>query len=227
MSERCARARATYVGKFPVAYPQHLLVAFGGTLPSNEIWQCGIRGLPQASASYGDRQDIADRIAPNLVDWFSTAANRMNNLASLTFVKVNEIAPDGSYVGNPVTVDTAVTPGGRTSSVPNILSLCFSWTTAMKRGLAHTGRIYPPFAFDVQQGMAVTQSVQTDAVASAQNLLDAIADNASSFGVAPYVVSAQGALHAVNGVRIGSIIDVQRRRKNALVESYETGDWPI
>lgn len=209
-----------------MAYQQHLLVAFGGTLPNGEIWQCGVRGLPQASASYGDRQDIADRIAPNLETWFSTAGNLMSNLASLTFVKVNEIGPDGKYVGNPVTVDTAVTPGGRTPAMPDILTVAFSWTTAAKRGLAHTGRVYPPVAIDQTQFMLMTNTTRDSYLPSASNLLDAIADNASSFGVAPYVVSSQGPMHAVNGYRIGSVIDVQRRRKNALVETYGDGVWP-
>lgn len=203
-------------------YVPHLLTAFGGTLTGGEIWQCGVRGQPANDLTFSDRQDIADGIAARLPTYFSTGANQMSSAATLKYVKVNQIGQDGTYVGNPITVDTPDTPGPSSSGIPDILGCCFSWTTDMKRGLAHTGRIYPPVALTSRSNMVISQAEREQFVAAAKALFYVLLGDTSNPGMQPRVISSQGPWNFITGVRVGSIIDVQRRRKNALVEVYST-----
>jgi hypothetical protein len=39
-------------------------------------------------------------------------------------------------------------------------------------------------------------------------------------------VSSQGVIREITGVRVGNVIDVQRRRKDAIQEVYSAGPWP-
>jgi len=147
-------------------------------------------------------------------------------------VKCNNIAPDGTYV-DPVThirdVSTSAQPAG-TPRVPDILSLCISWSTGLARGRASKGRIYLPVyglnATDAGR-MDITPTDQNNFITFGQALLDAFSNSAGIAPVVPVIASKlDGSIHPITGVRVGNIIDVQRRRKNALTETYVSGTWP-
>lgn len=214
-----------------MAYPPHHLLVFGGTLnvgaqAGGEIWQCGIR-----VTGVGDTEDdTLAAIGPRLLSWFSGQVGNMRSDSKLTFIKLNAIGPEGRYVNRGTTHVTFVgnPPSGATaSSVPNFLSLAFSWTTDKPRGLAHTGRIYPPFALVDSNTARAGGTDVTKAVASAKALLTAVAPSGGQgTGAAPVVASAQGPLQTITGVRVGDVIDVQRRRKDKAKEAYSASTWP-
>lgn len=222
-----------------MAYPRHWLFVMGGQLNEagsntwSEIWQCTMRGVPGVNAAYGSEQACLENIAPAIVAWFGAAENRLSATSRLTYLKLNEIAPDGSYA-QPVshTYNTTVTPGYTNSQVPGILTSVVSWTTGAVRGYAHRGRMYPTFALNQRPGMTLTSDEQTVFAGAGQRLLDALSASAISTppvnlrGVAPRVVSSHGVIREVTGVSVGSVIDVQRRRKNQLRESYVDVGWP-
>jgi hypothetical protein len=220
-----------------MSWPQHWLLVFGGKLNASgaggEIWQCGIRGVPGVAAAYGQEDATLANIQPAMAAWFSSSANLMRSDADLRFLKLNQIGPDGKYTDS-VThqVDFGPVNGGAASDVPFILTAAISWVTDAARGLAHTGRIYPPVALPSGASMQIAGSVLDQLVTSGKNLLAAAAaasstSPATSFqGIAGRVVSSQGAIRAITGVRVGSVIDVQRRRKDALVESYHQAAYP-
>jgi hypothetical protein len=217
-------------------YPQHWLLAMGGQLTgtsgSPEIWQCTIRGIPGVEAAYGDEDAVLANIAPGVQAWFTAAASRIRNDANLQYLKLNQITPDGRYA-DPVTHqhDFSPAPTGQiVAGMPAILTVAWSWTTAAARGLAHTGRIYPPVAIDSQPSSQISNAAAY--VAAAQKLLDAVSASPDTspgtnfMGLAPRVVSSQGVIREITGVRVGNVIDVQRRRKDAIQEVYSAGPWP-
>jgi hypothetical protein len=225
-------------------YPQHWLFVFGGTYSgaseTGEIWQCGIRCQPAAGSAhtFGDEDAVLTALATPFNAWYILAAHSMRPDAKLAFLKLNEIAPDGTYADTTTThqYDYATpAPGQGAASLPSILTLCWSWTTARQRGIASKGRIYPPTAIAVTSGAArVTSTVQNTNLTAAKAMLDVMSrPNGVDFEIAPCVVSkgthngtGTGASEDITGVRIGDVVDVQRRRKNALVETYVAGVWP-
>lgn len=103
------------------------------------------------------------------------------------------------------------------------------------RGIASNGRIYPPISLTVTAGSPrVGASMQNSARDAGKALLSAINQpTGGTFAIAPCVVSrgangglGAGALELITSVRVGNVVDVQRRRKNALKESYVSANWP-
>lgn len=215
------------------AFPRHWLFAFGGTLSEgtgadDEIWQCGIRGVPNATANYGDEDAILDRIAPEISAWFALGATQMSASSKLDFIKLNEIAPDGKYAGG-TSHTKMLTPvaGGYGSQMPGFLSVAWSWRSTQTRGRATHGRIYPPVGLLQRNTSIITSDEQATFLAAAQNLLkivDGRHDSGATPGMAGQIVSSFGLQRTITSIKIGNVIDVQRRRKNALVETYLTGD---
>jgi hypothetical protein len=227
-----------------MGYPRHLLLAFGGDLTGSsetgEIWQCGIRCAPAAGSAhdYGDEDAILAALQGPFKTWFQLAANLIRNDCNLKYLKLNEIAPDGSYADPTATHEyDYATPGvgGAAASLPAVISLVWSWTTARHRGIASKGRIYPPNVVTVTSaGMRVSTATQNSHVTAAKNLLNVLSrPNGVDFELAPLVVSkganggaGVGAAEDITGVRVGDVVDIQRRRKNALKETYVAAVWP-
>ena len=97
-------------------------------------------------------------------------------------------------------------------------------------GRSYRGRMYLPFltsAFNA--GKISTTSVTLGARAAAvADLLADTATAASSFpGLQPAVVSkAADAVTSVTSVRVGDIMDTQRRRRDSLVETFGSSTIP-
>jgi hypothetical protein len=227
-----------------MGYPRHMLFVFGGTQTAaseaGEIWQCGIRCAPAAGSAhdYGDEDAILAAIQGPFKTWYTGAGANMRSDFRLEYLKLNEIAADGSYA-DPTTTHRfdygTFGSGATTPSTPSIITLAWTWTTARLRGIASRGRIYPPVAVVTASGSPrVTSTVTANSVTAAKALLSVLSrPNGVDFELAPCVVSAgsnggagTGAIEDITGVKVGDVADVQRRRKNALKEVYATGVWP-
>lgn len=219
-----------------MVFPRHALVTFGGTITGtastqDEIWQCGVRLDGDDSGFLSDPEAYLDDVGPALATWFADADSVMRGDAQLRWVKANNIAADGSYA-DPVThvhdYGSPVAGGAAAGPMPAILTCCFSWTTAAARGPAHTGRIYPPVWLPAVGNEQVGESNRTAYANSGKALLLVLANGFADVFGQPSVVSKVGSGYKrhINGVRVGSIIDVQRRRKNALPEVYSSVAFP-
>lgn len=217
-----------------MAYPPHTLVTCGGTLAekaaSDEIWQVGIRGVNNdggpvdASQLEALAEAIAtgDDLTPGLDDWFTSANSHMANPSQLRWVKAANIGPDGNYTSEPGIYEyPAPVTAGNTQAAPSFCSVSLSWTTGSSFGFAQRGRIYPPnFATAIQIGSKITAAHQADLVLSAGEFLLAVDKNASEYNFEPSVVSSHGVFRKITGVRVGDVYDTQRRRKDAVAETY-------
>lgn len=215
-------------------YSNHWLLQFNGIFDQEnlgELWSFGIRGVPGVGRAFGDEDAVLGDIQAGLAAWFSGASSWMRNDAVLKNIKLNEIGPDGKYV-DPTTHEhdyTTTVRGAGPRMWPTFVTCAWSWTTAKARGQAHTGRIYPPCTPTGATG-AATKLGTTDQNAfrdSAKALLSSISSVSGTFDIAPRVASKVGGqLEPITGVRIGNVIDVQRRRKNGFVETYVSSAWP-
>lgn len=223
-----------------MAYPRHWLLAFGGGLgDTTEIWSCGIRmGLYSVDPLEGvDEEAYLDATArPGLEAWFENPGARISSAASLTWIKFNEIAPDGTYADGSVTHQRVVTGVvGGTPGTTNIhpLQVCcvLRWRTdAVQRGPASNGRIYSPRpAVAVGTTGDVAGPERVIIAETARDLLNSLDAGVGIIGgvVRPSIVSpiGPGHIHQINAVTVDSALDIQRRR--AAQQSRETTTIPV
>lgn len=214
------------------AYAAHTLVAFGGILNTGadvgEIWQCGIRVTDVVGGGpLADHDAYLAGIQAALSTWFSAAGTvGLPSTSNLMWIKANGIAPNGKYSSDTTHVyDYPAAVAGGDVNVANfktdIISLVLSWTTAKARGKSHAGRIYlPNYSVDTQHPGSV-RTLEGTAAAWAQKgktLLGVLANGAVH--AVPIVASSAGPTAQITGVRVGDVMDVQRRRKDAYKEVY-------
>jgi len=221
------------------SWTEHSLFTFGGVLnsaaPDPEIWQCGVRvGATGAGGHLADPDAfLAEVIAPMSAWWSSSASATFPASAKLAWLKVGQIGTNGKYTDFvPHIHDYAPAIAGAGSvSIPDILGVATSWVTtqAVRRGsYASHGRIYLPY-YCVQPatagGMRISslqQGLIRDNGVALLNIINDVSQNA-----VPIIASGHGGeVHTIVGVRVGNVIDVQRRRKDALRESYVSATFP-
>lgn len=219
-------------------YPLHALFEFGGTLHcvqgQDEIWACGIRGFFGSSGGPGSMDTWQDldlpatmaSMAVALQAWYQDANSAQSQDARLAWCKLNVINTAGHYADQTKThVNDFPVPiaGAAASAVPSYLSLAYSWETANKRGLASRGRIYPTNYCFAADGAAVSGATAGANANAGKALINALKVTTGLNGgvFSPAVVSSKAAAWAyITGVRSGNVYDEQRRRRNAVRETY-------
>lgn len=224
-----------------MAYPYHYLFSFGGTLLNGaEIWTNNIRfvGTGTPDEEY-DEQAIAERLTTALAVRFAAPApTRLGYSQSvrLRWGKFNAIGPDGKYASSTETArydlpDTGVTGATVAASFHPQLALAISWGTRRQRGRASKGRIYVPMP-TVQPDSSATidaglrQSLADAWAACIDNLNDEAQGALQQRPIAAVVSGVDASWEPISTVRVGSIIDTQRRRRNALTEVYSSAAVP-
>lgn len=219
-----------------MAYEPHTYVTFSGTLSEqtsqDEIWQIGIRGFNptggKSPVAASELQNLVDAIFADIGDWYSANDGDIFGGAFLREIKAVNIGADGKYSSQPRTHAVNLGGGrGDTPGLPTFNSIVYSWTTGVRTGKAAHGRVYPPnFWLKFQPGLATLQvASQATALTQAARLLNVVSQSGPQFVFRPYVVSSSGVSRAITGVRVGNVIDVQRRRKNAVPETYTSAAW--
>ncbi|MGN6166794.1 MAG: hypothetical protein ACTHQQ_01295 [Solirubrobacteraceae bacterium] len=237
----------------PNYYP-HCLVSFGGRLgaasPNVDSWVCGVRiGRNSAgTAGHGmlnDPQAFANNLQASLKAWFTTAASSvagsermaMRSDAYLDWLKVNNIKSDGTYA-DPTTHRYDYTSAGQGTDAepgfPTFVTLAISWTTGISRGTAHRGRIYLPLGFTTGAASQINSLQQKQAAGTGKALLTTIAAvQDAGVGVTPTIFAAYPGRtgiaqlgNNITGVSVGNVVDVQRRRKEQIPETYYNVAWP-
>jgi hypothetical protein len=226
----------------PPNYDPHTYVTFGGTLTEvagqDEIWQCGIRGVNNPGGgpvAESELENLVTAIATqesatlNLLAWYQDTQSHIANNSRLQWVKAANIGPNGKYTGSPaVFMYPEPGQGAVAQSAPSFLSVCLTWTTAVKFGKKlRYGRVFPPnYGAQVTGGAVVAPASVLDLVVSAGNLLSAVAQSGDQFNFQPCVVSSEGGHSPISGVRVGNVYDVHRTRKDAVRETYSDNAWP-
>lgn len=224
-----------------MAYPYHYLFSFGGTLPSiGEIWCNNIRfvggGTPEESYDLEDICQGLMEVMATGMDGTGAANLGYSNGVRLEWGKFNPIGPDGRYASESETVVYDWPGTGKVGSgLPYIslpqMALAVSWGTVRTRGPASKGRIYIPLPNVGPGGNARISSTETTNIAGAwANQIDALNDRAQSAlqerPIAAVVSGINGAWEPISTVRVGDVMDTQRRRRNALAEVYSSAAVP-
>lgn len=204
----------------------------GKMFSGNEIWQTGFF-IGRASGPVAPpTQAIADMIRDNFVLFWKDAANGINTYTSLEEIKLAELDVNGKYVGEPVVSHPATATAGGSPGVPlpPQVALVVTLVAGSGKGLAGKGRMYLP---GVNQQVDATGHIAGSYAQTLANNLRLLFSNINSQIPDPDgVVNASrghkaslgiGARNVpVNGIRVGTVYDTQRRRRNGLQEVYAT-----
>jgi len=161
--------------------------------------------------------------------WISTSS-KFSSSHRLVSVKLAPIATNGRYPDGEVAVEhvygtppTGGTPSGGNEWPPQC-AYVITLLTAAPRGRGSKGRVYlPPLVQPVDTTTGLIPDQITAVGATFKTMVNAI--NALS-GVGTVGVVGKtgefGSSRAVTGIRLGRVVDTQRRRRRSLAESATT-----
>lgn len=221
------------------AQPSHKVTIFGTNFGGAEEWSTGFfLGAPfTGPLDDPPTQAEADAIAAAWQTFFTATSSPISSRWQTVGVKVQLVGTNGqgdpnstvfSYYGSAISGNGT----GATHHPPQI-SCVVTLTTAKPRGYGSKGRMYLP---GVGLGIGVDGRIDTSLMTSLLNNLktfyDAVNDVAPVNGVQPSIVlqSAQttgvpahdALMSVITGFKVGNVYDTQRRRRNQLVETYQT-----
>lgn len=180
-----------------------------------------------------DTDDAMTDVWGDLRTFWTGATSRVPKHVTLQGMKWNQIDRDGRYVADVtryVDLGANPLPGGLDTPVvyPNQIALVTSYETGVTRGLAHEGRTYWPTGAPLAADGRISIGDAGQVAGAVSQLL---ADWANWPGIdfngyGPCVMSPLrgGASRYISRVRVGRVLDTQRRRRRSQVESYVQGD---
>lgn len=219
----------------------NLKVTFGGTIyGGKEIWTNSLNiGHELRDFEYNalsTESDVNANIVSHIQAWFGSPTTHISPYAHLEWVKFAIIGTDGKYAlledGTYRFLDVydfAAVRGSQnvvtaSSNVAPQLSVALTMESNVRRGPGRFGRIYPPLS-GIANSAGVDDKSQ-DRVTSFKTLLDninaAFDEQTGDDGYKVVIASAVGTGKnaPVTKVKVGQVIDTQRRRRNAFTEVY-------
>lgn len=217
-------------------------VTFSGTsFNGAEIWSTGLFVGSSSADCSNPTQAFADACRTAWTAFFQNADSHIGNSWKTDNVKVAQIGTDGktslsNVVYAPYGTAIAGIDGGPV--YPPQIALVASLENAGARGLAAKGRMYLP---GIASGLGGDGRITTSHSLGIANAMKALIDqiNDACPPGEEVILASQGrrtkgpdgkytpvpgtaVTAAVNRVRVGSVLDTQRRRRNQLVEVYQT-----
>lgn len=232
----------------PFPEQHQYLTVIGDAYNAAERWQFGLRLSDGGVSNQATAEAISDDVETwwRANSPYSSGTDKLGSLNThrLTEVKVARIQPDGTYPLDdpsyshfylPPIVGTDI-PGDGT--VPQA-TIAVTLTTGVPRGYASKGRIYlPPTSTAKPQADGLIPAAFAGIVAASMvRLINAINANTvvgnvmiysrgkgvPSFDAdhnrVEYTYPNPGASRPVTGVRVGRVVDTQRRRRRSLPET--------
>lgn len=139
-----------------ITWTPHYRVSWGGSLgnPAAEVWTNTLRfrsdqdvlGQGGPVLDHDGLQDVANSLVPILSGWMTDAAANIGSAARFEWVKCNWVNSAGLQPDQDTIIAEANpgVAGTGTGGTPWLVSYALTLRTAVARGRAHAGRIYPP-----------------------------------------------------------------------------------
>ncbi len=212
----------------------YLYLTWGGRIGSAgsgvDVWQTGLK-IGFASGATVPTQPgpsiLQDLYDDTIVGFHGDAAMGISQGAVLMWAKAVLVDTAGHYLTEATNYDGTGTPGGVTTDRGGPQdSLAVSLWSGGTLGHANYGRMYLPWnGFAIQSGDGrITNTQATNASIRAGDFVDDVnvwADGLAT-GMEVLILSklGAGARKAPTFVRVGNVIDTQRRRRNRIKETY-------
>lgn len=203
----------------------HSLIVASGSMPGGEVWACGLRTdvpTPDQGA-----QTVVDSCYDAWATLVGSATALFSTGVSLERVQLRRIGTDGKTTSLFEAANKQTAVGIGTVKLPPQCAVVLSLMTA-KAGRSGKGRIYLPLLGtnigpDGRIASGGTGGVAGPGARLLTDINSALAANQSGIPrVAVQSQAAGGGSSEVLAVRVGDVVDTQRRRRDALVENYVT-----
>lgn len=206
---------------YPVRH--RLLTVFGTSWGGTEEFSFGCR----LASPTAPTQAAVDSIIAATQTFWNTAGMGIDSQHSLIGIKVAPIAVNGLYPPGEDAVEALITPDPGPGASGNHwapqCSVCVTTTTAVPRGHAAMGRFYlPSMTAAIAANGRLPAGLNTTIATAAAAWLAAVSASPDTGVPAVFSEVGAGTVNVITGVRVGDVIDTQRRRRRQLVESYAT-----
>lgn len=204
----------------------------GRMLSGAEIWQTGFYMGKAAGGADEPNQAFADNVRDKWLTFWTNGSNGVSQFYTFEEVKCARLGKDGKYDGSAVVTShpaVATAGGSGGNALPPQVSLVATLIAGSGKGLAGKGRMYlPGINFPISNtghlGTLETQTICTSLATFFQAMYDDanttdVPINASRGHIKFFGAGARNV--PINGVRVGDVYDTQRRRRDAIQESYK------
>lgn len=211
----------------------HYLVTCGGTMAGNETWQTGARYYSGDNATAEQLQNNLEAVSASdmyddVAEIFSYSSVSFPNTTKVGWLKVAAVKTDGLYQGDAAYFTDATPTVGfdAATRLPNQISMCVSLWSGQQLGKGNYGRMFwPGIAGTVGTDGLWSAGVGTTWGANFAAMLLAWAGELATVALPNMylAIMTQGLTpqnKRVTKLRVGRVPDTQRRRRNALGESY-------
>lgn len=218
---------------------EHYKISFGGRLANNEeIWSCGLslityKGNSTDNVLWTEFESKMAAVVTEVEDYISHQNTFVPKGVKLEWVKAARIGTDGKYVSEPYILPASAEGYYADNYVPQA-TFVNTLVSNQWRNPGKYNRFYLPGFLPGGGGIYKLSPTDNQAYVTAlksfiEGLNSAVSGlpNLSSLYVGVVSNVGSGQSNEVIEVRVGNIIDTQRRRRNALVEDYKTADIVI
>ena len=202
----------------PYPAPHGYLTILGDSYSGTEEWQTGIRftgTLPPDEAQFG----LVDAAVSTFLQTTALRFPAGHRYIGLKWAPqdVNGRYPEGA--DSVEWLRPSPLSGNVSGGFPQI-ALVTSWRTARTRGRASNGRSYWPSVQVVNAGTGRFPLAEGTSVATAAATLIGSLNDAALGTAAVMSSVGAGLVEPITGVRVGLVMDTQRRRRNGISEEY-------
>lgn len=200
----------------------------GWTAFAAEVWQYGYKtAVPAGMATDADTQACADYLAED--ETFTGAVeDLLTASATADIVKVALVDDDGHYLVEPGVAALTITGSvAGTNQIAQAATVITTVATSVLRGKGRYGRFYIPLQPALTNGEINGTSRGTLLTAAGSLLESGSAFSGAGLSDVAVIHHRAGSSNTiVDLLRIGSIVDTQRRRRNRAVETYTEAAYP-
>jgi hypothetical protein len=213
----------------------HKVTILGDMFAGVEEWTTSFYLGDSAGWGAGSTPTVAEAqaIAGHWKTFWQTAANQFSSSYRYLGVKVSHVGEDGKSPAELTQfyMEPAPVAGPYAASIPAPqLSLVATLATLKARGKGSKGRMYLP---GIGSSVTATGKIDSLKAAGVANTFKVFLDSVNADAAVPGFVMLNSAetagvpykapeLNRVASVRVGDVFDTQRRRRNALQETYST-----
>lgn len=202
-----------------MTFPTKLLrLQLGGPLYGVDQWSIGFH-----FTTSGEVAPASSLVAITEAFYDSLSAAGRHDTAKLGYIKFNELDHITGKYSDPAGSNAHYygTPYGTTGVIGRLpqATLCATLTTVKQRGRGHAGRVFLPGYPDVTPTARLAQGdcmATANAVATYLNAMTLMDPELTAV-----VWSKIGdSVEPITGVKVGDIVDTQRRRRGSITEQY-------
>lgn len=222
------------MGKTVANYAHNVVrVTLSGTMfNGSEEWSTGFFLGEEGADAPDPTQQTADDIRDAFAAFFVHLDSKISSSYRFTQAKVAKLDDNGKTIDGTVfySYPAAITAGATNGGLlPPQCALVVTLLSDRPRGKASKGRMYlPGIAPNIDINTGKVQASHITGIANnMKTFFDALANDADIPGELILAAKSSGVMNVnpaqndyVETIRVGDVIDTQRRRRNGLVETY-------